>query len=449
MRKDVRRWVITLVILALLTGVSFWIDSPWHPKLKIGQFTRELTIRLGLDLQGGSQLTYRADLKGIGSDQVADAMAGVRDVIERRVNAFGVSEPVIQTSKAGNEQRVIVELAGINDPAEAIKLIGETPQLDFRREVSAEEAAKQFHIDNPSKITGPIFERTELTGKDLKRATISFDPTGGEPQVNLEFNGDGTRLFADLTRKNLHKRLAIYLDGVPISAPVVQAEITNGQAVISGGFSVPEAKQLAQRLNAGALPVPIELISRQTIGPSLGRLSVQQSVAAGILGLLAVIIFMVTYYRLPGLIASCALLCYAIYFLALVKLLPVTMTLAGIAGFILSIGMAVDANVLIFERFRENLRMGKSVRYSLENGFKGAWSSIYASNMSSLLTAVILYWLGTSIVRGFALTLSLGIILSMFTAIVVTRTILFTVLLSARLQKPWLLAVKSIPGAHV
>lgn len=443
-----KRWYGLIGIL-ILAGLTLWIDLPNHPQLKIGQLERDLNIRLGLDLQGGSQLVYRADLKGVGTDQGGEAMAGVRDVIERRVNAFGISEPLVQTSRVGDEHHIIVELAGVHDPQAAIKLIGETPQLDFRREVATEEAAKQFNIDSTQQLAGPIFERTELTGKHLKRATVSFDPLAGQPEVNLEFDGEGAELFAKLTRENLQKRIAIYLDGVPISAPVVQAEITNGKAVISGGFALDEAKQLAQRLNAGALPIPIELISRQTVGPSLGRLSIQQSLAAGILGLLAVIIFMVVYYRLPGLIASLALVLYALLLIAIIKLLPVTLTLAGIAGFILSIGMAVDANILIFERFRENLRAGKSVAYALENGFKGAWSSIRTSNMSSLMIAIIMYVLGTSIIRGFALTLSLGILLSMFTAIVITRTLLTVIINYHRFHKPAWLAVKEPITSHL
>lgn len=449
MQRDRRRTLILFACIVVLAALTGWIASPKHPSITIGSFTRSLDTQLGLDLQGGVHLTYKANLSGLGDTQTSDAMAGVRDVIERRINAFGVSEPVVQTSKSGSEYRINVELAGVYDPQKAITLIGETPQLDFRREVSEEEALKQFNIDNPDAITGPIFERTDLTGKNLKRATVEFDPINNAPGVNLEFDGDGTKLFSDLTRENLNSRIAIYLDGVPISAPVVQSEITNGKAVISGGFTLQEAKQLAQRLNAGALPIPIELISQQSIGPSLGKLSIQQSIAAGVLGVLAVMIFMIVFYRLPGVVASVALIIYALIFIALIKFLPITLTLAGIAGFILSIGMAVDANVLIFERFRDNLRSGKTVSYSLENGFKGAWSSIQASNFSTFMTGVIMYALGTSIIRGFALTLSLGVLLSMFTAIIVTRTILQLVLVYPIFHKPWLLGVKELRNPTV
>ncbi len=442
-RQQRGQWV-RLGLIVVLAGLAIWVASPWHPSIRLGALERSLNVRLGLDLQGGVQLTYRADLAEIESGRVSDAMAGVRDVIERRVNAFGVAEPLVQTNRSGGEQRVIVELAGVYDPQQAIKLIGETPQLDFRREVAGDEAKKKLNIDDATAVRGPIFERTELSGKNLKRAAVEFDQVSQQPHVALEFDGDGTKLFADLTKQNLQKRIAIYLDGVPISAPVVQSEITNGRAVISGGFTLPEAKQLAQRLNAGALPVPIELISQQTIGPTLGRLSIQKSIIAGVVGLFGVGIFMIIFYRLLGFLASLTLLLYAVLFMALMKLLPVTMTLAGVAGFILSIGMAVDANILIFERIRDNLRTGKTVAYSLENGFKGAWSSIQASNMSTLLTGVIMYALGTSIIRGFALTLSLGVLLSMFTAIVVTRTVLNIVLTYRVFHKPWLLAVKKL-----
>lgn len=443
MREKKKLW-LTLLSIVILAGLSVWLNSPQHPSIKIGQLERDLNIKLGLDLQGGSHLIYRADLTGISSDDALDALAGVRDVIERRVNTFGISEPIIRTNKAGDEHRVIIELAGVHDPNAAIELIGATPQLDFRREVGTDEALEQFNIDDPESITGPIFERTALTGKNLKRSSVSFDQVGNQPQVNLEFDGEGTDIFADITKNNLGKRLAIYLDGVPISAPVVQSEITNGQAVISGGFSLEEAKQLSQRLNAGALPVPIELIGQQTIGPSLGSLSVEHSIRAGLFGLIAVAIWMIIYYRLPGVIATIALMVYALLFLSLARLIPITLTLAGVAGFILTVGMAVDANVLIFERFKENLRMGRTVPYALRNGFKEAWDSIKASNISSLLTAFILYAFGTSIVRGFAITFGLGIILSMFTAVFVTRTLLMLVLSSKTMQKSFLLAVKDI-----
>lgn len=441
MKKSTKQRIWGGLGLAVLTGLAIWISIPQHPSITIGQFHRDLNVKLGLDLQGGTQLIYRAQLDE-NNEEAEESLAGVRDVIERRVNAFGIDEPNVQTNKAGNEFRVIVELAGVHDPEEAIARIGETPQLDFRRELDPSDLPENINTDSPEGIVGPFFEKSDLTGKHLERATVSFDPVTGIPQVNLEFDAEGTELFATITRENIGKRLAIYLDEVPISAPVVQAEITNGQAVISGGFTLDEAKQLARRLNAGALPVPIELIGQQRIGPSLGRLSIQQSITAGIVGISAVIIWMTLYYRIPGLVSGLVLILYALYFFALVKLLPITLTLAGIAGFIISIGMAVDANVLIFERFRENIRAGKNVRYAMKDGFNEAWDSIQASNFSGLLTGVVLYGFGTSIVRGFALTFALGIILSMFTAITLTRGLLFFVLQFKVFHKPILLGAK-------
>lgn len=430
-----------MVGLATLVGLAVWIDIPQHPSLSFGAIQRDLNVKLGLDLQGGAQLIYEAQLDPNSSEDPDEAVAGVRDVIERRVNAFGVSEPVIQTNQVGDEYRIIVELAGVHDTEAAIRQIGETPQLDFRREITSLEGGEEINVDELS-TEDPFFEKTELTGKHLERAQVEFDPVTSVPTVNLKFDSEGSELFAKLTQESIGRRIAIYLDGVPISAPVVQSEITNGEAVITGGFAIDEARQLARRLNAGALPVPIELVGQQTIGPSLGRLSIDQSIMAGLIGTAAVILWMIGYYRLPGVVASIALLVYAALFLALVKLIPVTLTLAGVAGFILSIGMAVDANVLIFERFRENIRAGRSTPYALRDGFREAWESIKASNVSSLITGFILYGFGTSIVRGFALTFSLGVLLSMFTAITITRGLLGTLITVPALQKPWLLGAK-------
>lgn len=429
--KAITKNLLLAAGLLILTGLAAWVVA-----------SPQRRLRLGLDLQGGTHLVYRADTSGIPETEIDDALAGVRDVIERRVNLFGVSEPIVQTNKTGQEYRVIVELAGVHDPKEAIALIGATPQLDFRRQVGTDEARQQFNVDDPSQLTGPIFERTELTGKNLDRATLGFDQLSGTPHINLEFDGEGADLFAQLTRENIGQRIAIYLDGVPISAPVVQSEITQGRAVISGGFTLPEARELVQRLNAGALPVPVELIGQQTIGPTLGQRSIEQSVVAGVLGLVAVMVWMAIFYRLPGLVAGLSLIIYVILLVALVKLLSVTLTLAGIAGIILSMGTAVDANVLIFERFRENIRLGKNIPYALKNGFDDASSAIWASNISSLLTALILYMLGTSIIRGFAVTLSIGTILSMFTAVVVTRIFLAVALHSSRTHRPALLSAR-------
>ncbi len=419
-------------ILLIIVGLAAWVASPKHPRISIGSFQRDLTFKLGLDLEGGTRLIYRAKLDAIHGQDPNEALAGVRDVIERRVNAFGVSEPLIQTNKSGDEYRVIVELAGIQDPEEAKKLIGQTPLLDFRKEAKLSEG-------NTDQITGSLFEATGLSGKNLKRATVEFEQVIGTPEISLEFDREGSDLFAKITKENIGKRIAIYLDGVPISAPIVQSEITNGRAVISGGFTLDEAKQLVRNLNAGALPVPIELIGQTVIGPSLGKTAISKTLVAGAVGLGAVMLWMIFYYRLPGVVASIALIVYTILFLAIIKLLPVTLTLAGIAGFIMSIGMAVDANILIFERFRENVRNGKTVPFAFKEGFTAAWSAINASNVSSLITGFVLYGFGTSIVRGFALTFSLGIILSMFTAITVSRGMLSLIFAFPQTHKKWLL----------
>jgi preprotein translocase subunit SecD len=416
----------------MIVGLAAWIDSPKHPHIKIGSVERDLTYKLGLDLQGGTRLIYKATIDPKAITDPTEALAGVRDVIERRVNSFGVSEPLIQTNRVSDEYRVIVELAGVHDPEKAKELIGKTPQLDFRKEANGADL-------NTDAVTGTLFTETGLSGKNLKRASVEFDQVTGTPQITLAFDKEGSDLFAKITKENIGKRVAIYLDQVPISAPVVQSEITNGSAVITGGFTLEEAKQLVRDLNSGALPVPIELIGQTVIGPSLGQTAIQKSLLAGAVGLAAVMIWMILYYRLPGVVASIALIIYTVLFLALIKLMPITLTLAGIAGLIMSIGMAVDANVLIFERFRENLRHKKTVEFAFKEGFSAAWNSINASNVSSLITGFVLYGFGTSIVRGFALTFAIGTIISMFTAITVSRGLLALVLTMPWTHKKWLL----------
>ncbi len=437
MQRTMKRRLLWGILTLILVGTAGWIASPKHPSITIGSFHRDLNIKLGLDLRGGTRLVYRANVDTSTQQDPAEALAGVRDVIERRVNSFGVSEPLIQTNRVDDEYRVIVELAGVQDPDEAKRLIGQTPLLEFRKEGNLENL--NIDAENQDQILGNFFEKTELGGRHLKRAAVNFDQVTGVPQINLEFDKEGSDLFAQLTKENIGKRLAIYLDNVPISAPVVQSEITNGQAVISGGFSIEEAKQLVRDLNSGALPVPIELIGQSIIGPSLGQTAIQKSLYAGIAGLALVMVWMTVYYRLPGLVSSIALVIYVVLFLAIIKIIPITLTLAGIAGFIMSIGMSVDANVLIFERFRENLKQKKTVPFALKEGFNAAWSSINASNVSSLLTGLVLYAFGTSIVRGFALTFSIGIILSLLSAITITRGLLHIILAHPATHKKWLL----------
>ncbi len=587
--------------------------------------------KLGLDLQGGTHLVYEADTKDIPESERPDALEGVRDVIERRVNAFGVAEPTVLTNKSGERWRIIVELAGVRDVRDAIRMIGETPILEFKEEnpveqipltdeeqkeldalnaevrakaneelkkvqsgaegvtwenlglVSEEmapelwkwadarpnarapqvaetsdawnvirvnardaeekevlashilicfegatgceepltkeqalqqltdlraeltpanfaEKAKLYSTDPSAQVNsgdlgwfrkesmveefsvaafalakGAISEPVEtafgyhliykaderplvrydidtitfpkasvldvrpdaepwkntgLSGKHVRRAMVEFDQTTGQPMVTLTFNDEGRELFASITKANVGKLVAIYLDGEPISIPRVQQEIPDGTAVISGDFDFQEAKLLAQRLNAGALPVPIQLLSQQTIGASLGQDSLAKSLDAGMIGFLAVVLFMILYYRLPGLVASVALVMYTAFLLAVFKLWGVTLTLSGVAGVILSIGMAVDANILIFERMKEELKNGRPLDSAIAEGFKRAWTSIYDSNISSLITCAILYTFTSSSVRGFAVTLAVGIVISMFSAVTVTRSLL-------RLIAPW------------
>ncbi len=522
-RKKVWHSCIAILLLAVL---AFLVDWPKLPTWVPGNswFTKH-NIELGLDLRGGSHLVYQADMSHVASSDQADAIQGVRDIIDRRVNPQGLAETLVQTDKVGENYRVIVELPGVTDVQQAIKVIGETPILEFKEQSTAApdtsatdkynaeaktkaqgllarvkrgedfaSLAKQYSEDEGSKVAGgdlgffgkgvmvkpfedavwtlkvgqvypelvqsdfgyhiikktgerqganglevrashiliktqkpptaDTWVTTQLSGKQLTRATVEFDQRTGLPQVNLTFNEEGKKLFADITSRNVGKPVAIFLDGSPISIPTVQQAITGGSAVITGNFTLPEAKQLAQRLNSGALPVPVKLLTQEKVDATLGRTSVEKSLLAGLLGILLVAFFMIAYYRLPGLLAVGALALYSGLTLAIFKLIPITLSLAGIAGYILSIGMAVDANVLIFERLREELRAGKPLTQAIEEGFKRAWTSIRDSNVSSLITAFVLMWFGTSLVKGFAITLILGILVSMFSAITVTRTLL-------------------------
>lgn len=671
-------WLIVLILaVALLAG---FLDYPgyydkgvnWLRKtvgINLPEFYK-LPFRLGLDLQGGTHLIYEADTSAIPSGDRDNALEGARDVIERRVNAFGVAEPVVQTTQAGDSYRVIVELAGVKDVSQAIKMIGETPLLEFKeqadastQELSAEQQkemndfnaaakkkanealkkvkakdadfaalAKEYSDDTATKDVGgdlgfvtkagaysdiyaeaaklkvdqvsglietdaainiikvtaaqdttevkanhllicwndaqgctselskedarakidelkaratpenfvdlvkanstepgasesggdlgwfgkgmmvkpfedavfpmkvgeisdvietqfgyhliyktderPVkeyrvsrilvnkktkeeilppssqWQYTGLTGKQLVKAQVQFDPNTNAPEVGLEFNDEGKKLFGEITERNVGKPLAIFLDGQAIVdangdgviskdevyAPRIQEPIKDGKAVISGNLDVTEAKLIVQRLNAGALPVPINLISQETIGATLGQESVTKSLLAGLIGFLAVVIFMILYYRLPGFLAALALLFYAALVLALFKLIPVTLTLAGIAGFILSVGMAVDANVLIFERMKEELRLGKPLSSAIDEGFRRAWPSIRDGNLTTLISCFVLFWFSTSMIKGFALTLSVGVILSMISALTITRTFLH--LIAPWFRGTWLFGVK-------
>jgi protein-export membrane protein SecD len=419
---------IILIGLILIASIFLGAFIFYPPLSKYRPFS------LGLDISGGTILVYNTDLSNINPSHYTDALNGLKDVIERRINYTGVKEPRVSINKNGNQYQLIVELAGIKDINQAIKMIGETPYLEFR-EARSEEETKQILASqeeekkkpNPDpKILSidPYFKQTSLTGKYLQSASVAFDPTTNMPVVDLQFNDEGTQIFAELTKKNLNKPLAIYLDGQLISAPIVRDEITSGKAQISGRFTLEEAKQLAMRLNQGALPVPINLISQQTIGSILGENSLHQMIKAGIIGLIGVIIFMIIVYHLWGIVASLALIIYAILSLAIFKGVPVTLTLAGLTGFILSLGMTVDANILIFEYAKEEKKNGKSDGAALEEGFQKSWAAIRDSNISTIISAIILYYFSSSMVRGFALTLAIGVGIGLLTAVYVTRVIL-------------------------
>ena len=418
------RFISFLLILAGL-GIAYF-DAVNFLKPESFLYSRILSVpfKLGLDLQGGVHLTYKADLSAIKPAEAANAMEGLRDVIERRVNAFGVGEPLVQVEKsAGGDQRLIVELPGVTNVNEAIKMIGETPFLEFKTENPAADKLTEEEKKDSSKV----FVSSDLTGRYLKKAILDFDQTTFEPVISLEFNDEGGKLFAKMTKENVGKSIAIFLDGAPISVPNVREEITGGKAQITGQFTPQEAKLLVQRLNSGALPVPVSLISQQSVGPTLGEKFLAKGIMAGIYGMILVSLFLILWYRLPGLAAVLALGLYTIIILALFKLIPVTLTAAGIAGFILSVGMAVDANILIFERMKEELKKGKNLQSAVSEGFSRAWLSIRDSNISSLITAGILFWMGTSMIKGFALTLGVGILISMFSAITVSRTFLLAI----------------------
>jgi len=661
--KSRMRAIFAGIVLLTLIATLFNFGAQYNKladKLSL-PLVKDVPFHLGLDLLGGTHLVYRADVSEISDKDKSLSVEGVRDVIERRVNVFGVSEPIVQTAKAGNEYRIVVELAGVKDVNEAIKMIGETPLLEFKEEnkevkeltleqekemnefnttaenksqevmrkikagedffalaseyseadselgwisnqsayadiyekasklepgdisagffededglnlikvtdkraakesgeigldkkevkashilicysgadycesgLSKEEAKKKieaiksqatpatfgelaaeystepgasdsmgdlgwftremmvdefsntvfnqevgtisdvvetqfgFHIiykqdektiyeykvsrifiDTKKKtdITGPEdpWKNTELTGKFLQRSSVQFDPNDGSPQVLLQFDSEGKDLFADITRRNVGKPVAIFLDGYPISIPTVNEAITSGDAVISGKFNIKEAKLLAQRLNAGALPVPIELINQQTVGATLGKTSMEKSLQAGIIGVILVAFFMIIFYRWPGVLAVISLIIYGLIVLAIFKLWPVTLTLAGLAGFILSIGMAVDANVLIFARLKEELRSGKTISVAINEAFRRAWPSIRDGNISTLLTCFVLIQFTTSIVKGFAITLALGVLVSMFSAIVITKYLMKITMKEGIENKRWLFGIK-------
>jgi protein-export membrane protein SecD len=609
--SSARKWwilgiiIVFTIIVFLLAGGQYYnsfarsLDSRTKGVIKLPIVT-ELPFRLGLDLQGGTHLVYEADVSNIPEADRGDALNGARDIIERRVNVFGVDEPLVQVSRnASGDYRVIVELAGIKDVNEAIKMIGETPLLEFKEldnsqesESAKAEKLKQLNaaikteaekalakaitnqdlnavateyssngsVDNTAwyneqddaaliaavksaekgKVLNKIYEsatgyeilkledvrdqaeafsdtktglkdyqinrlvfsyadadsiqtewkNTNLTGKYLKRATVQFNPNDNSPEVSLEFDDEGAKLFEEITDRNVGSPVAIFLDGFAISTPTVNEKITGGQASISGSFTTQEAKLLAQRLNSGALPVPIALISQETIDASLGMDSIDKSLKSGLIGLLLIAIFMIVYYRLPGLASVLALAVYGLTVLAIFKAAPivlglivvvaiialmmisfsdlkifnsglslllilfgvllftyilksVTLTLSGLAGFVLSMGMAVDANVLIFERMKEELRAGKPLKLAIDEGFRRAWPSIRDGNITTILICFILIFFGTGTIKGFGTVLFIGVVISMFSAIVISHNLL-SLLPTAWLDKNrWLLGVRN------
>jgi protein-export membrane protein SecD len=385
-------------------------------------------FHLGLDLSGGSSLLYKADVSKLPAGEVSDSMDALRDVIERRINAFGVGEPVIQVQTGSvngvKENRLSIELPGVTNIDDAIKTIGQTPFLEFRLQ-STEAAASKVDASGQIQIDAtPTFVPTGLDGKYLKHAQLTFTQNTGTPEVSIQFNDEGAKLFQKITSENVGKVIAIYLDGGVISAPVVREAISGGQAQISGNFTPEEARQLVGRLNSGALPVPISLISTQTIGATLGAEAIAAGVKAALLGFILISLFLVVWYRLPGVVAVVALGIYIVITLLLYKFIPVTLSAAGIAGFIISIGMAVDANILIFERYREERARGKNTTDAIGAGFARAWLSIRDANTASIIIAIILFWFGSSLIKGFALTFGLGVVVSLLSAILITKLFL-------------------------
>ncbi len=448
---------ILYVFIFLVTILVLWIDLPRSIPIKFAAFGqtvdteikplviniqgtnfryyKEFKTQLGLDLKGGSHMVFEADTSETKQSDLEDALNASRDVIERRVNMFGVSEPVVRTVKSGNIYRISVDLPGVYDVAQASALIGQTAQLHFKTQPNEDEEPPVGDDSESTESAGlalfNLTKTTDLTGKDVKKATVTFDPQTGQPQVALEFTKEGGKMFATITKENIQKQVGIFLDDILISAPTVQQEIRDGNAVISGSFTSKDAKQLAVAINSGALPLSINLVEQRSVGPSLGTIEVQRSVTAGVVGLGMVMIFMVAYYGRLGMIANVALIIYGLITFAIFRAVPIVLTLPGVAGFVLSIGMAVDSNILIFERIKEEKRKGKSFDTAIRLGFGRAIDAIKDANVTTLLVAFILFnplnWEFLpqfGLVRGFALTLAVGVATSLFTGIVITRRLI-------------------------
>ena len=408
--KLIMFWAIVIIVIASIATI---VAKP---------------TKLGLDLVGGSRLVLEAQTTDTISNITPDMMSSLQFAIENRVNKLGVSETVVQRS---GDRRLVVEIPDVSDLNQAKAYLGETAELDFRKPVMKNNVEE--------------WVATGLTGKDLTSANLSTNSQNGQWVVDLEFNAAGTKKFAELTRAMVGQQMAIFFNGELQSAPVIREPITGGRAQISGGdsgFAYEEAKKMVDLLNAGALPVPAKIIEENTVGPTLGADSIAKSKIAGAIGLGFVMLFMVAYYRAPGIIADIALCIYGLILFALFKAIPVTLTLAGIAGFILSIGMAVDANILIFERTKEELRAGRTLFTAINSGFDRAFTSIFDSNMTTIITCVILYCCGTSIVKGFALTLAIGVMVSMFSAITITKNFMHLAFGTGNLKNPAMFGLK-------
>ncbi len=408
--------------IALVAGFLL-IYFVWATEANPGSSYR---FKLGLDLAGGTELVYKADMSQTPAAERSDALSALQGVVERRVNLFGVAEPLVQTEQASalsgtTEDRLIVDLPGVTDIKAAVAALGQTPTLEFRLATTTTVGT----------TTETVYAPTGLTGRYLSSATLGFGSgaTSGlsAPQVILNFNSDGAKLFEKITRENVGRQLAIFLDGQPISSPVIQEAIPGGQATITGHFTATEARDLVRNLNFGALPVPISLESSSAVGPTLGSVAISAGVMAGIIGFAIVALFMIAWYRLPGVIATLALVEYLAFMLAVIKVIPVTLTASGIAGLIISVGMAVDANVLIFERTKEELREGKGAREAVHIGFSRAWTAIRDGHLTMIISGVILFWLGTSIVQGFALVFVLGVLASFVSAVTLSRVFLLAI----------------------
>ncbi len=445
-----RERLVELLLIALIGVAAVWLALPSTTTLTITNpltgevlFSRDVSYRRGLDLAGGLHVVLEADVPE-GAEIDTARMEAAREIIERRINALGTTEPIIQVA---GSNRIVVDIPGVQNPDQVIATFGQTGLLEFIDAgtdtlVPGQEVVTDYPEPPTDVPEGTKVYHTILTGADLETAAVGFHPETNEPVVSFKFkDGEPSQKLREFTRDNVGRVMAIVLDKRVISAPVIRDEIPNGSGIIQGDFTLESARALEIQLRYGALPVPLKIVQVHTVGATLGEDSVQRSVLAGLIGVLSVAIFMLLYYRLPGLLANLALVIYGAVSLSLFKLLPVTLTLAGIAGFILSIGMAVDANILIFERMKEELRSGKSLGAAARIGFRRAWPSIRDSNFSTLITCAILFWFGAtfgaSIVKGFAVTLAIGVIVSFFSAIFVTRIFLETVMGLGRVTREW------------